>query len=116
MTASAQAFLDSIVLFQKNANTDTVTRQIRESFLRKAEDYKKLPDGTDQQIIDYFLQNLQVILSSDARRVANANGSAEVESEIDLKKDSNRALTLLVRYLSNDSRALKRFNPTQKMV
>ena len=116
MTAQAQAFIDSIVLFQKNANTDTVTRQIKENFLRKAEDQKKLPDGTDEQIIDYFLQNLQVILSQDARRLANNAGDREAESENDLKKDSQRALTLLVRYLSNDSRAIKRFNPTQKMV
>ena len=116
MTASAQQFIESIVLFQKNANTDTLTRQIRENFLRKAEDSKKLPDGTDQQIIDYFLQNLQVILSMDARRLANANGSGEVESEGDLKRDSNRALSLLVRYLNSDARTLKRFNPTQQMV
>ena len=81
--------------------------------MRKAEDYKKLPDGTDEQIIDYFLQNLQVILSQDSRRLANnAAGDREIESENDLKRDSQRALNLLVRYLSNDQRALKRFNPT----
>ena len=52
----------------------------------------------------------------DARRLANANGSGEVESEGDLKRDSNRALSLLVRYLNSDARTLKRFNPTQQMV
>ena len=43
------------MLFQKNMNTDTLTKQIKESFLRRAEEVKKLPDGTDEQIIDYFL-------------------------------------------------------------
>ena len=63
MTAQAQAFVDSIVLFQKNANTDTVTKQIKEGFLRRSEDHKKLPDGTDEQIVDYFLQNVSFIMS-----------------------------------------------------
>ena len=47
--------------------------------------------------------------------MANA-GDREFESENDLKRDSQRALSLLVRYLSNDQKALRRFNPTQQMV
>lgn len=59
---------------------------------------------------------MQVILSTENRRLANNQNDRELETENDLKKDSQRALTLLVRYLTNDQRALKRFNPTQKMV
>lgn len=45
---SGQALIDSVVLFQKNANTDTVTKQIKDNFLKRSEDAKKLPDGTDE--------------------------------------------------------------------
>ena len=82
--------------------------------MKRSEETKKLPDGTDEQIVDYFLQNLTYIMTLDNRRGANSSG--EQIDHRESKRDSSRALSLLVRYLSNDSRALKRFNPTRNMV
>ena len=102
MTAQASAFIDLIVLFQKNAYTDTVTKQIKEAFLRRCEDHKKLPYGTDEQIVDYFLQNISCIMSSDKGQ--------EDGCDRDYGNSSARALAILVLYLSNNTRTLKRFN------
>jgi len=45
--------------------------------LRRAEDLRKLPEGTDDQIIDYFLQNLQFLMGNESRRLANAGADVD---------------------------------------
>lgn len=54
-------------------------------------------------------------MTQDSRRGANSGGNDQGDKR-DSKRDGARALALLVRYLSNDPRALKRFNPTKNMV